>query len=104
MASFSPALASTLGRTDQVRAGGLEGRGSTAVIRTGQGRIFGAGGTKRGGIWGQGATAAGLSSEARIGSSSANLNLDTGTISTLFMGGIVVGIFAFYIWTRSAQA
>jgi len=96
-------FAATIGRSDQARAGGLEGRGAVAVQRTGQGRIFGAGGTKRGGLWGQGATAAGLSSEARIGSASGNFALDTGTISTLMLAGIVVGVFAFYYWTRSAQ-
>lgn len=91
--SLSPAIAASLGRGDKARAGGLEGRGSTRVESTGQGRI-----------WGRGATAAGLSAEAKLGSVGANLKLDTGTISTMMLGGIVIGIFAFYIWTRSAQA
>ena len=86
-------FAATVGRGDQARAGGLEGRGQTRVQSLGIGRI-----------WGRGQTAAGLATEARIGSVGANLKLDTGTISAMMLAGIVIGIFAYYFWTRSSQA
>lgn len=89
--SLAPFLAAKLGRGDQVRAGGVEGRGATKP--TGQGRVYG-----------RGATAAGLAAEANLGSIGANFKADTGTISVLMLAGIVVGVALFYGWTRGSQA
>ena len=89
--SFHPSVAAVMRRPDLVRAGGVEGRGGTTAA--GQGRVYGAG-----------ATAAGLSAEARLGTGAANFTLDTGTISSLMIAGIVIGFVAFYMWTRSSQA
>ena len=86
--SMPAAVASRIGRPDQAR---VEGRGG--VSRLGLARIYGGG-----------ATAVGLSTEARFGSARGNFSLDTGTISVLMLAAIVVGTFAFYSWTRSAQA
>lgn len=69
------------------------GQGSTTVTRTGQGRVYQSGNT-----------AVGLSSEAKLGSATGSFSLDTGTLSSAMLGGIVIGLFAWYVWTRSAQA
>ena len=76
-----------LGRRDKARAGG------------GAGAVSGPGS-----IWtGRGITAAGLSAETNVGGSKAAFTLDTGTVSSLMLAGIVVGFVAYYLWTRGSQ-
>lgn len=85
-------LSQRLGRSDLRR---VEGAGSTApsVTKMGQGRVYGAGGT-----------AVGLSATSSVGSATGGFQLDTGTISVGMIAGIVIGLGAFYLWTRSSQS
>lgn len=41
---------------------------------------------------------------ANVGSASAGVMLDSGRLSALFLGGIVVALAAFQWWTRGHQA
>ena len=87
MGALASPVARAIGRPDQARGGAGATSGPGSIWPQGQ----------------SGITAAGLSAETRVGGASAGFNLDTGTISYLMIGGIVIGFVAFYWWTKGSQ-
>lgn len=87
MMSLPPSMARALGRGDLSRP----------EVR--------ARGTGLGAVYGQGATAVGISTEARAGKARGRLavELDTGVASATLLAIMVGGLIAFAYWTRAHQ-